>query len=290
MAYIKTTDVRAIPADSAFLLDDGKTSILYDSGFAFTGEQVLQRIKTALNGRQLDYIFLTHSHYDHVLGSVYIKKHYKNAKIVASAYAENIFAKESARKVMRDLDRKFATKCSTDNYVDLIDELSVDIAVNDGDVINAGDLSFKVIALPGHTRCSIGFYCEHEKLLLSSETLGVFNGKDDVVPSCLIGYHATLDSLKRARELTIKQMLLPHYGLIKDETVELFFDKSLDTTKDTAEKIAEFLRNGKTESQILEYIKNRFYHGYIKTIYPIDAMELNTSIMIKLIKNEFDIV
>ena len=63
MANIKITDVRSLPGDSAFLVDDGKTSILYDTGFAFTGNKVAENIKKELLSRQLDYIFLTHSHY-----------------------------------------------------------------------------------------------------------------------------------------------------------------------------------------------------------------------------------
>ena len=42
---VKITDVRAISGDSAFLVDDGKTSILYDSGFAFTGAEVAENVK-----------------------------------------------------------------------------------------------------------------------------------------------------------------------------------------------------------------------------------------------------
>ena len=38
--------------------------------------------------------------------------------------------------------------------------------------------------------------------------------------------------------------------------------------------------------EIIEKMKERFYYGYIKTIYPIDAMELNSDIMINLIKKE----
>lgn len=66
MQNINITDVRVHPGDSAFLIDDGTTSILYDSGFAFTGYQVAEKIKKHLGNRKLDYIFLTHSHYDHV--------------------------------------------------------------------------------------------------------------------------------------------------------------------------------------------------------------------------------
>ena len=73
---IKITDVRALPGDSAFLVDDGKTAILYDSGFAFTGEAVAEKIAAALGDRSLDYIFLTHSHYDHALGAAYVLRAY----------------------------------------------------------------------------------------------------------------------------------------------------------------------------------------------------------------------
>lgn len=286
MSNFKITDVRAVPGDSAFLLDDGKTSIIYDTGFAFTGDRVAQRIKTALKGRELDYIFLTHSHYDHALGSVYIKKHYKNAKVVASSYAEKIFAKESARSVMRDLDRKFATKCGVETYEDLIDELSVDISVNDGDIIDTGEHVFEVIALPGHTRCSVGFYCKKEKLLLSSETIGVFNGEDDVVPSFLVGYEMTLESIEKVRQLDIENILIPHYGVLDRENTQLYLNKAKESAVSTASEIVYMLKNDKTKDEILQYVKDRFYHGYIKTIYPIDAMELNTSIMINLIEKE----
>ena len=45
MMDIKITDVRSQKGDSSFLIDDGKTSILYDSGFGFTGHDIAENIK-----------------------------------------------------------------------------------------------------------------------------------------------------------------------------------------------------------------------------------------------------
>ena len=90
---LKITDVRAHPGDSAFLVDDGVTSVLYDTGFAFTGYAIADNIRKVLGERQLDYIFLTHSHYDHALGSAYICARYPDVKVVAGEYAVKIFAK-----------------------------------------------------------------------------------------------------------------------------------------------------------------------------------------------------
>ena len=286
MNKLTITDVRGVPGDSAFLIDDGKTAILYDSGFAFTGFTVADRIKTYLGNRSLDYIFLTHSHYDHALGSVYAKVYWPGAKVVAGEYAAKIFAKPSARKVMRELDNKFAEKCGVTAYEDLIDDLCVDMTVRDGDKITAGDMEFTAIELPGHTRCSVGYYLEREKLLLASETLGVYGGDRVVVPSFLIGYNVTLNSIAKAKKLDIEKALIPHYGILDKDKTAYYLAEGERSAKETAQAIADILRKGGSKEEALAYFREKFYHGYIRTIYPVDAMELNTSIMINLIEKE----
>ena len=58
MHNLSINDVRVLPGDSGFLIDDGETSILYDSGFAFTGEKLAENVKNHLGNRSLDFIFL----------------------------------------------------------------------------------------------------------------------------------------------------------------------------------------------------------------------------------------
>ncbi len=286
MTTLKITDVRAVPGDSAFLIDDGKTAILYDSGFAFTGYQVANNIKKELGERKLDYIFLTHSHYDHALGSVYALQYWPDAKVVAGEYAVKIFQKDSAKSVMRDLDRKFAAKCGVTEYEDLIDGLRVDIPVGDGDTVQAGDMKFTVINLPGHTRCSIGYYLEQEKILLSCETLGVYDGEETIIPSYLIGYQITLNSIRKATRLPIERLLLPHHGLLSKEKTAFYLQNAEKSAVETAEEIVEILKNGGSHADAMEFFKKKFYNERIAAIYPIDAMELNTSIMIRLLEKE----
>ncbi len=282
-------DVRVQPGDSAFLIDDGKTAILYDSGFGFTGHGVAENIKKHLGERPLDYIFLTHSHYDHALGSAYVLRHYPGAKVVAGEYAAKIFAKPTAKAVMWDLDQKFAAQCGAGDYENLADELRVDIPVSDGDEIRAGDMSFRVLNLPGHTKCSVGYYCPAEKLLLSCETIGVFDGEEEVAPSYLVGYAMAIESIERVEKLAITKVLAPHYGLLDETQSGYYLQRAKKSAVEMAEQMVAMLRAGKSKEEILEYYKNRFYHGYIKTIYPVDAMELNTGITIDLLKREFDL-
>ncbi|MBP3692251.1 MAG: MBL fold metallo-hydrolase [Clostridia bacterium] len=283
---INIYDVRAHSGDSAFLIDDGKTAIMYDSGFGFTGYAVADKIKALLGERGLDYIFLTHSHYDHALGSVYALKYWPDAKVVAGEYAAKIFAKDTAKALMRDLDGKFAKACGVDSYEDLIDNLKVDIAVSDGDIIKAGDMEFVAVNLPGHTKCSVGYYCAANKLLLGSETVGVYNGEDDVLPSYLVGYNMALESIQKVEKLDIEQILVPHYGVLDKQKTAFYLERAKQSAVEVATDIVAKLKSGMEKDDIVKSFLDKFYHGYVKEIYPIDAITLNTNIMINLLERE----
>ena len=283
---LQITDIRVNPGDSAFLIDDGTNALMYDSGFGFTGYAVADKVQKILGGRSLQYIFLTHSHYDHAYGSAYVSARYPDVTVVAGEYAASVFDRPSAKTMMRKLDRTFADKCGVGEYEDRSENLRVDIAASDGDVIGFGDLEFEVLNLPGHTKCSIGYYCPQLKLLLGCETLGVFNGEDDVVPACLVGYQMTVNSIKRVKELDIENILVPHFGLLDIETSRFYLSKALESTTKTASEICTMIQNGNSKTEIVEYFKTKFYKGYIKEIYPVDAMELNTGIMINLFARE----
>lgn len=280
------TDMRIHPGDSAFLIDDGETAILYDTGFGFTGKRLAENIQKTLGKRKLDYIFLTHSHYDHVLGACHVCKAYPQAKIVAGGYVKKIFSKPSARETMRALDQAAAGKEGITDYEDLTDELHVDITVEDGEEITCGGMTFRVISLPGHTKCSIGFYLAECALLLGTETLGVYFGRGMCMPIYLVGYHMTMDSFEKAERLTIERLLIPHYGVVERQEARDYLADAKAAAVQTAQKVREILAGGGTKQDAYAYLKEMFYTERIRPAYPIDAFNVNTSAMIALIERE----
>ena len=109
------------------------------------------------------------------------------------------------------------------------------ITVNDGDIIHAGDMDFTAITLPGHTRCCVGFYCEKEGLLLSNETLGVYDGDKTILPAFLVSFTDTIHSVEKIEKLDIKHVLAPHFGLLDKAQTEYF----LKNMKSSAQNIAD---------------------------------------------------
>ena len=290
MRNFTVTDMRVHPGDSGFLIDDGKTAILLDTGYGFTGFAMAEKIKEYLGERKLDYIFLTHSHYDHALGSAYILEYYPLAVVVAGRYAASIFNRAGALRKMDELDRSIAQKCGVGEYPFLGDKLRVDIEVDDGDIVRAGDFTFRVIDLPGHTKCSIGFYSEEDAFLIGTETLGIYDGGEVILPSFLISFEATLASIDRALALKIDKLLIPHLGTLDTARTRFYLDNIRSSAIESAELYASSLRQGKSvEETATEYIK-KYRTGYVEKIYPPDAMMLNTTLMIHRIGVEFGIL
>ena len=286
MRDLKITDVRSLAGDSGFLIDDGKTSVLVDSGFAFTGDAVAENIRKALGERPLDHIFLTHSHYDHVLGSAYALKYWPEAQVTAGEYAAKIFQKPTAKKLMREMDRKFADRCGVGEYEDRVDDLRVDRPVKDGDEVTAGDMVFTAANLPGHTKCSVGFYMEENKMLIGTETIGIFAGDGIIFPSYLVGYRMALDSIERVEKMDIENILLPHYGLLDKEQTRFYLENAKKNAVETAEEMVAIMKNGGTKAEAAQFFKDKYYKGSVKTIYPKDALDLNTEIMVNLLERE----
>ena len=283
---ITVTDVRVHPADSGFLIDNGRCAILFDSGFGFTGRRMAKKIREALGARPLDYIFLSHSHYDHALGAAYIRDEYPMARVVASEYAAKIFDKPSARELMRKLDFALAEREGVTQYEELPSPLTVDFRVSDGDTVVAGDMTFTVVALPGHTKCSVGYYLEKEGLLLSPETLGLYSNERKILPSPLVGYEMSLSSIRRARELKIDNIVIPHIGLLDKAETEFYLSEAEAALTEAVTEIRDILVSGGTDEDAIEHFRKKYYTGSVLRSYPPDAFLLNTGITVNLVRRE----
>ncbi|MBE6931007.1 MAG: MBL fold metallo-hydrolase [Ruminococcaceae bacterium] len=274
--------VGGVPGGECYLLTTEDRAILIDSGFPCSADRALVNIRRALEGRPLTHILLTHSHYDHAGGSARIRQEYPEAKVVAGAHAAKILAKDSARALMRELSESAAADqgIAGTGYNDAIDELSVDIPVTDGDIVEAGGLRFRVIETPGHTKCSVSYYCEEEGLLIASETTGIAITPPDVLPCYIIGYQMTMDSIAKCAALAPQDMLVPHWGLLPAGTTGTF----LANAAVEAEKLYNFILEGHDAGLdadgIVAKYRERYYTPEVARCQPEKAFLLNANALV----------
>ena len=87
-------------------------------------------------------------------------------------------------------------------------------------------------------------------------------------------------------KMEIENILIPHIGLFDKKQTKTYLENSRVCTVMTAEKVLGILKNGGNYEEAEKYIMDTFYHGHMKEIYPVNALKLNTGIMVKLIEKE----
>ena len=107
-------------------------------------------------GANLKYIYLTHCHGDHIGGAIQLKEKIGGKILIHSEDYEGLGNP--------DINL-------TGIMLGLPITVQADSRVNDGDMLHIGNLEFKVIHTPGHTKGGSSLYCEQEKMLFSGDTL-----------------------------------------------------------------------------------------------------------------------
>ncbi len=105
---------------------------------------------------KLKYIYLTHCHGDHILGVTDLKNKCGGKILIHREDSEGLNNPE----------------INLAPYIGLGEiELEVDSRIDDGDLIHLGNLEFRVLHTPGHTKGSTSLYCEKENCLFSGDTI-----------------------------------------------------------------------------------------------------------------------
>ncbi len=287
--FSKITNAGAVHGGDAFLLTRSGLEVLFDSGFAFCGPQLVENLEKELCGRPLDYILLSHSHYDHAPGSAYCKARWPEAQVVSSRYAASVFTRPGARQVMRELDDAAAAQHGMARTVDLIDSLRTDIPLDDYDTLSLNGLNVQCIPLPGHTKCSVGFYFQEYSFLIASESIGVFSGGDVISPAFLVGYQMSVDSIRRVMDMEVNSMLLPHYGMLHGEKCREYLELSLKWTEKCKAALVSAAHEGKSRDDMIGIIRDMFYVGTLQNYQPEKAFLVNAGHMADLIIREFNL-
>jgi glyoxylase-like metal-dependent hydrolase (beta-lactamase superfamily II) len=118
-------------------------------------EKIIEMLDT-LGIDKIKYIYLTHCHGDHFGGILELKKN-KGGKVLIHR---------------DDSEGLYNEAISLTYYIGMDDiKLEADSRVDEGDLIHVGNLEFKVIHTPGHTKGGSCLYCDEERILFSGDTL-----------------------------------------------------------------------------------------------------------------------
>ena len=285
---LKVVNVGCVPGGEAFLLITEEKAAIIDAGFSFTAKPMVKKIKEELGDRPLDYILLSHSHYDHISGSSLMKKTWPNVQILSAEHAAKVFEKKKVMKTIAKMNRVAAMYFKKSQFFNNdLSRIHTDRVVKNGDIIDLGSIKLEVIEAPGHTRDSLAFWCESERLVMTCETMGVLAGNDMIMPACLVGFKSTMDFIDKLEQLRPMKMLYPHYGIIDNEAdCMTVIQWARRDNLEAKNLIVDAYKKGMDVEAIKQLVKDRYYTDIVKKGQPEKAFDLNNKYMVPMIIKE----
>lgn len=198
---------------NCYIIQDEKTkeTMVVDPGGEV--DKIIEMLDI-LNAK-LKYIYLTHCHGDHIGGVVELKEK-KGGKIIIHRF---------------DADGLVNDGISLTTYLGMYANFESDARLNDNDLLHLGDLEFRVIHTPGHTKGGSSLYCMQEGFVLTGDTLfrGTW-GRTDLPTGSL---EEIMDSIiNKLLILPDKTIVYPGHGKItmirEEKPIYLFLKPRLD--------------------------------------------------------------
>ena len=177
------------------LIDNGEAALIDVTGTIPELDAVLKE-----NNAQLKYVFLTHAHFDHIMG----------LKALQDKYQIKVYMHQDEKEIL-DGTNNFLTAVG----MDTIEIPTVDVYLKDGDKVKVGNAELDVIHLPGHTPGGVGYKYEH--WLFAGDTIFMNSiGRTDL-PG---GDHQTLVNSIKERIFTLDDNVIIYTGHGADTSVE----------------------------------------------------------------------
>lgn len=135
-----------------FVYREGSSKVIFIDPADY-GDQIFQAMKN--NGFEVAAILLTHGHFDHIWGCSRLRQ-LTSAPVYAYEGEEDVLL-SSDLNVSAGAGRACTVKANT--------------LLKDGEEVTIEDMTFKLIATPGHTQGSCCYYFEEANMLISGDTL-----------------------------------------------------------------------------------------------------------------------
>lgn len=271
---------------------------------------------------KINYLLLTHSHYDH-LGGTYIlkeifKNYFQNLKIIGHSNISKVLNSQTAINIISDFNYKDSSEIynilknnelknnELNNFLEF-KVFSLDYNLDSKleetlKIMNLKELinrNIKVLFVPGHTKDSVSYYFEDYNALVMGESMGVPNHKFNfVLPEFLTSYINYKNNIKFQEELIINKklnnFLLPHIMYFTNfNDVKDFLKLSYQSLDLYVKKIMEYINKVKINlenfdlklEEVFKYILEDIYIKYELT-QPIYAFKANITAQIKTILKE----
>ena len=270
--------------EALLIVGSAKTALI-DCGMAYCGWNTVENIRRVLKYKDrnsLDYVFLTHSHYDHMGALSYVIKEFPECIVYGSEHCRQILARPNARKLIKKLGetaRSLYDPQSGDEI--LVDNIRVNNVLMDGDEVSLGEEKIVALETRGHTDCSLTYVLEPLGLMFTSESTGILEDSDYINTPFLKSFSDSIASIEKCRAYKPDYICLSHFGMIPSEFNEKYWQISRDAHYEKLKFIKALKTRGLNSDEILEEYLKKYWNPEIEEEQPKEAFLINSENIIK---------
>ncbi|MEI7997437.1 MAG: MBL fold metallo-hydrolase [Methylococcaceae bacterium] len=267
----KNIQICGHPTYPAYLVKGDRASALIEAGLNLIGPSYLRGINQILGDCSLlNYILVTHGHYDHLGAISYLKKMIPEAKLMGHESLAILLQKQKVLDTMNflseqtwayfeDIKKNLLEK---DNI--LIRPVTWDKGLKEGDTIELGNLNCHVYETPGHTKDHLSFFIPEEGILFAGEALGnaIIENENEMKAEFLTSYTDYLQSIEKLMKLSpkVKIIAMSHLYYYTDDDVQKVMDLAYKDTICYRHLIEKYLdmENGNVEAAIQTMVRTEY--------------------------------
>ncbi len=248
-----------------YVIQGDEASVMIDAGLNWLGPAYLTALRGLLGEDPgLQYLLLTHSHYDHVGAASYLKARLPGLKLAGHERLMSLLQKPSALDLMNRLSDSHT---ELREQVGSADDLTVnptvlDVVLGEGDELDLGGLTCRVYETPGHTRDSLSYHLVETDTLFVGDACGVLEAEPSphVRVEFLSSYQDYLDSIERIARLDPHVLGLAHRWVLTGDDVAQFLDLSSKETVKHRQLVERYLDDaGGDVERALEHLAHDEY-------------------------------
>jgi len=245
-----------------YWIEGDHTQVLVDSGYTANAEALVAWVQRKRNPQKSFAHLLTHSHFDHLGATPYLKKAFPEMNIRAHPKVAKVLASERAVSLIHHLSREAARTVGVE--APSFEVFPLDEPLTDGMCLDlGGGVTVEVMETPGHTRDSLTFLIWPDGVAIPGEAAGVLDVRGVVRPQFLASYGMYLQSLERIAACgPLHALGLPHRAYVVGESqVRAFLDQSLRNTRDLGAWIADAYDRFRDVDRVFESLKEHPVFG-----------------------------
>jgi len=270
-----------------YILKGKEHYALVGGGMVHIVPDVMEQLKEyEIEEHRIQRILILHSHFDHCGIVPFFKKRWPWAVITASERARELLSAPRVIETIETLNRMIISKYGREKEAERLglsfSGITVEAVVGEDDRLCCGDLAMEIVAVPGHSSCSIAMYVPEQKAIFASDAAGIPYG-NHILTAANSNFDQYMESLKKIASYEIEVMLAEHFGARTGEDARRFIAKSKDSAVKTRQMLENSFSRTQDERKSVKEVTDRLMLNAPEGFLPREVIALVVGQMIRYI-------